>query len=134
MSVRIVSFDDGNGMWEYYHDEFGHGGVLDPATVKHNDLSGEPNYNSISVPCPEGDGESWWPVGGGADALMGQTMFVIKELEIPQNKDLKVDDASDSVKQRVIDTDGEERWVLDEAALALVANITKRERRAASSD
>jgi hypothetical protein len=28
-----------------------------------------------------------------------------------------VADAADEVKQRVIDTDGEERWVLDDAAL-----------------
>lgn len=135
MSVRPISFDDGSGMWEYYHDEENHGGVLDPSTVEYSkQIEGNNNYNMIRVPCPEDDGVSFWPVGGGADALMGQTMFVIKELEIPQNKDLKVDDASDNVKQRVIDTDGEERWVLDDAALNLVAQITKRERRAAGSN
>jgi hypothetical protein len=65
---------------------------------------------------------STWPVGGGADAPMGQEMFVRKvNLEGCACPDVAQPDpptaAIDHVKQLVTDMDGAERWQLDDAML-----------------
>jgi DNA-binding protein len=39
---------------------------------------------------------------------------------------MDVVDAAEDVKQRVIDTDGEERWVLDDAALEALRGLAGR--------
>jgi hypothetical protein len=126
MSVRPTNFDDPAG-WLYIHDDARpepHGGTLDPATVVYGtNPDGSPNYDALIVPCPfEGCGSvSTWPPGGGADAFMGQTMHVLKAYEQPtaSGRGAKsMNDAAQQVKERVIATDGEARWVLDEAAVA----------------
>ena len=56
-----------------------HGGTLDPATVTYGtNPDGSDNPNVVAVPCPfEGCGSvSYWPPGGGADALLGQMLHV----------------------------------------------------------
>ena len=123
MSVKITDFSD----WSYVHDDApggSHGGTLDPATVTYGTgIDGEPNVNVVAVPCPfEGCGSvSYWPPGGGADALLGQSLHVVMATNQPQAKGASTRSTTDAVaevKQRVIDTDGEERWVLDDQALA----------------
>jgi hypothetical protein len=124
MSVKITNFET----WEYVHDDApggSHGGTLDPASVTYGtSIDGTPNENVIAVPCPfEGCGSvSYWPPGGGADALLGQMLHVQVALSAPAvaargGEARSSADVVAEVKQRVIDTDGLERWVLDEAAL-----------------
>jgi hypothetical protein len=127
MSVRPTSFDDGAGLWTYAHDDGlpeAHGGTLDPATVTYGTgLDGTPNENVVVVPCPfENCGSvSYWPPGGGADALLGQSLHVMVAMQPGLGREGKTaEQAAAEVKQRVIDTDGEERWVLDDAALAVL--------------
>jgi hypothetical protein len=123
MSVKIVDFND----WSYIHDDApggSHGGTLDPATVTYGvGIDGEQNSNVVVVPCPfEGCGSvSYWPPGGGADALLGQMLHVQIGLNSTgAARGAQRDTASvvEDVKQRVIATDGIERWVLDDAALS----------------
>ena len=129
MSVKPTSFNDGSGLWQYVHDDAAggsHGGTLDPATVSYaTNIDGSPNQHVIVVPCPfEGCGSvSYWPPGGGADALLGQSLHVVMAYSQPVVAGRGVEgqavaDAADEVKQRVIATDGEERWVLDDQAIA----------------
>jgi hypothetical protein len=126
MSVKVTSFDDPTA-WEYVHDDApggSHGGTLDPATVTYGtNIDGTDNPNTVVVPCPfENCGSvSYWPPGGGADALMGQSLHVMVAMQPGLGRSAKTaEQAAAEVKQRVIDTDGEERWVLDDAALALM--------------
>jgi hypothetical protein len=129
MSVKIINFET----WEYEHaDAPGgrHGGTLDSATVTYGqNPDGSPNQDIVVVPCPfEACGSvSYWPPGGGADALLGQSLHVVMQYQQPTERGAKsVTDAAAQVKQRVIATDGLERWVLDDAALsALEARVTQ---------
>jgi hypothetical protein len=128
MSVKPTSFDDGTGMWTYVHDDGrpeSHGGTLDPATVTYGQkIDGTPDQNVVVVPCPEGDAVSYWPPGGGADALMGQSLHVVMGLSTPTVRGARAAaDVVADVKARVIATDGEERWVLDEAALSAMGVV-----------
>jgi hypothetical protein len=123
MSVKITSFDDPVA-WEYQHDDFpggSHGGTLDPATVTYGvNIDGTPNENVVVVPCPfENCGSvSYWPPGGGADALLGQSLHVMVAMQPGLAREAKsAEQAAAEVKQRVIDTDGEQRWVLDDQVL-----------------
>jgi hypothetical protein len=127
MSVRPTSFDNPDGTWTYVHDDARpepHGGTLDPATVVYGqNIDGSPNYDAVIVPCPfEGCGSvSTWPPGGGADALMGQSMHVLKAMESDPGLGRAaktVEQAAAEVKARVVATDGEERWILDDAAMS----------------
>ena len=118
MSVKITNFET----WDYVHDEGGHGGTLDPATATYGtNIDGSDNLNVVIVPCPECGAVSCWPPGGGADALLGQMLHVMVGLAAqPVARGAPRDTASvvEDVKQRVIATDGIDRWVLDEAALS----------------
>jgi hypothetical protein len=127
MSVKITNFDT----WAYVHDDApggSHGGVLDPTSITYGtNTDGTDDLNIIVVPCPfEGCGAvSYWPPGGGADALLGQSLHVVKQYQASVAAArgavaMSVIDAAEQVKQRVIATDGEERWVLDDAAMALL--------------
>jgi hypothetical protein len=125
MSVRPTNFDNPDGTWNYVHDDAhggSHGGTLDPATVTYGqNIDGTDNLNVVVVPCPEGDAVSYWPAGGGADALMGQTLHVLKAMESdqgPGREGKTLEQAAAEVKARVVATDGEERWILDDAALS----------------
>jgi hypothetical protein len=126
MSVKVTSFDD-PAAWSYVHDDaYGgsHGGTLDPATVTYGENpDGTPDEMLVVVPCPypECGSVSYWPPGGGADALLGQSLHVMVAMQPGLGRSAKsAEQAAAEVKQRVIDTDGEDRWVLDDAALALM--------------
>jgi hypothetical protein len=61
---------------------------------------------------------SYWPPGGGADALLGQSLHVMVAMQPGLGRSAKsAEQAAAEVKQRVIDTDGEQRWVLDDQVL-----------------
>jgi hypothetical protein len=121
MSVRPVTFNS-DGSIDVVYDEGGHSGTIPAAEVTWDkDLDGADDHDYIVLQCPDGCGAtSTWPVGGGADALMGQQMFVLKEFSEPPlgRATWTLADAAEVVKQGVIAMDGEERWVLDDAALA----------------
>jgi hypothetical protein len=121
MSVRPVNFLP-NGDIDVVYDEQGHTGTIPAAEVTWaTDPSGE-NHNFITLACPDGCGAtSTWPVGGGADAAMGQEMFVRKvDVEgcacgtVPARAS---QNAIDHVHELVTAMDGEERWALDDAAV-----------------
>jgi hypothetical protein len=121
MSVKILDFST----WEYLHDDApggSHGGTIDPATVTYGqNIDGSDNQSVIAVPCPfEGCGSvSYWPPGGGADALLGQSLHVSVAMRPGLEREAKsAADAAAEVKARVVATDGEERWVLDDAVMA----------------
>ena len=121
MSVKVTNFET----WEYVHDDApggSHGGTLDPATVTYGtNPDGSDNPNVVVVPCPEGDGVSYWPPGGGADALNGQLLHVQVAMRPGLGREGKTaEQAAAEVKARVVATDGEERWILDNAALAVL--------------
>ena len=125
MSVKVTSFDD-PVTWPFIHDDARpepHGGTLDPATVTYGkNVDGSDDLNVVVVPCPGCGSVSFWPPGGGADALLGQMLHVHVGLNAqPAARGGATRDVTsvvEDVKQRVIATDGEERWVLDDAALS----------------
>ena len=120
MSVKIIDFQT----YEYVHDDApggSHGGTIDPATVSYGQhTDGSENLNVVLVPCPECGSVSCWPPGGGADALLGQMLHVMVGLAAqPAGRSSgAAEDVVADVKARVVATDGEERWVLDDAAVA----------------
>jgi hypothetical protein len=123
MTVKIIDFNT----YEYVHDDAhggSHGGTLDPATVTYGvGIDGTPNENVVVVPCPfENCGSvSYWPPGGGADALLGQSLHVMVAMQPGLAREAKsAEQAAAEVKQRVIDTDGEARWVLDDQVLKML--------------
>jgi hypothetical protein len=80
MSVRPVLFNV-DGSIEVLHDELGHGGAIPAAEIVWaQGIDGTPNHNFLVLVCPFAScgSASTWPVGGGADAVMGQQMFVNK--------------------------------------------------------
>jgi hypothetical protein len=124
MSVKVTSFDDGNGMYLYVHDDApggSHEGTLDPTTVTYGTgIDGEPDPNIVVVPCPfpECGSVSYWPPGGGADALLGQSLHVMVAMQPGLGREGKTaEQAAAEVKARVVATDGEARWVLDDQVL-----------------
>ena len=79
MSVRPVLFHE-SGDIDVVFDEAGHSGTIPATEVQWTtNVDGSHNHNFIVLMCPDGCGAtSTWPVGGGADATMGQQMFVQK--------------------------------------------------------
>lgn len=79
MSVRPVTLN-GDGSIDVVYDETGHTGTIAAADVHWiTNPDGADNHNYIVLDCPDAcGGSSAWPVGGGADAVMGQQMFVNK--------------------------------------------------------
>jgi hypothetical protein len=83
MTVHPVSFN-ADGSIDVVYDEMGHSGTIPPEQIVWTIFLGGPsdgaeNHNYIRLECPDGCGAtSTWPVGGGADATMGQQMFVEK--------------------------------------------------------
>jgi hypothetical protein len=124
MSIRPVQFFP-DGSIEVLHDELGHGGTIsDAEIIWSQNMDGTPNHNFLVLTCPFAScgSVSTWPVGGGADAVMGQQMFVNKIqregcvcLAMQARGALSAEDAKAHVKELVIAMDGESRWVLDEA-------------------
>jgi hypothetical protein len=79
VSVRPVTFN-ADGSIDVYYDEGNHEGTIPAAEVAWvTKIDGSHDHNFIELYCPDGCGAvSTWPVGGGADATMGQQMFVQK--------------------------------------------------------
>jgi hypothetical protein len=121
MSIRPVAFH-ADGSIDVVFDERGHSGTIPAAEVSWGkNIDGTDNHNFIILACPDGcGGMSTHPVGGGAAPLEVQQMFVLKEFSAPPagRATWTLTDAAAQVKARVVATDGEERWVLDDAALA----------------
>ena len=79
MSVRPVTFN-ADGSIDVVFDEGGHSGTIPAAEVQWaKTMTGDPDHNFLVLACPDGCGAtSTWPVSGGADAIMGQQMFIQK--------------------------------------------------------
>jgi hypothetical protein len=109
--------------WQVQHDEAGHGGTIDPATVVYTtDPGGGSNHNFLVITCPMCDSVSTHPVGGGAQPPLVQEMFVRKVnangCVCPMGKDVQpASTAVTHIKELVTAMDGPERWALDDAAL-----------------
>ena len=117
MSVRPVVFN-ADGSVDVVYDEQGHMGTIPAAEVKWSTtIDGSHSHSFIVLQCPDGCGAtSTWPVGGGADAVNGQQMFVQKAAgegcacgNTPASTNA-VPDAH--VHLLVARMDGEERWAL----------------------
>ena len=75
MSVYVNDFDT----WTVVHDEMGHTGTIDPASIVHTrNMDNSENHNFLVVTCPVCQAVSTHPVGGGAQPLSVQQMFVTK--------------------------------------------------------
>jgi hypothetical protein len=116
MSVRPVTFQP-NGDIDVVYDELGHSGTILAAEVAWaTNMDGSHNHNFIVLVCPDGCGAtSTWPVGGGADAPMGQQMFV-KKTQAEGCACGNVAAATNAIPEshvhlNVARMDGEERWV-----------------------
>lgn len=118
MSVRPVTFN-ADGSIDVVYDELGHSGTIpfDQIHWATSPIDGSEDHNFIVLDCPDGCGSSsTWPVGGGADAVNGQQLFVHKieregcacDQEIARTTEA----AKDHVKELVTATDGAERWAL----------------------
>jgi hypothetical protein len=130
MTVRPVAFN-ADGSIDVVFDELGHSGTIPAADIIWaTDPTGAPDHNYIRLTCPDGCGSaSNWPVAGGADAAMGQEMFVRKvNLEGCACPDVTQPDpptdAIAHVKELVTAMDGADRWVLDEAQLLEALSAT----------
>jgi len=79
MSVRPITHN-ADGSIDVVYDEGGHNGTIPAAEIVWGTkLDGSHDHNFIMLNCPDGCGaSSLWPVGGGADAVNGQQMFVNK--------------------------------------------------------
>ena len=81
MSIYVADFTSATE-WQVLHDDApggGHGGTVDPATVKHTtNMDGSENHDFLVILCPVCDSSSTHPVGGGAQPQSVQQMFVNK--------------------------------------------------------
>lgn len=60
MSVRVI--DTSGPLWQVMHDEEGHDGELDPSMLSYGtNVDGSVNREVVLIPCPLGDGVSYWP-------------------------------------------------------------------------
>lgn len=78
MSVFVSDFDT----WQVTHDDAPggtHTGTIDPLTIKHTaNMDGTEDHNFLAIECPVCQSVSTHPVGGGAQPLSVQQMFVNK--------------------------------------------------------
>lgn len=93
------------------HDELGHTG-----TLQWSDLTLDATTLTLTVPCPVGgcNSVSYWPVGGGGDALAGQRMFIHKLKRAQGGRTWA--QALALVKAAVQAREGADRWKLDDAS------------------
>jgi len=118
VSVYVTDFTSATE-WQVLHDEAGHGGTVDPATVLHTkNIDGTENHNYLVIACPVCDSMSTHPVGGGAQAVSVQQMFVNKvDAEgCPCGQVLSADPTSlgeSHVRLQVNRMDGPGRWQLE---------------------
>jgi len=118
MSVRPVTFNV-DGSIDVVFDEMGHSGTIPAAEIVWaTKPDGGHDHNFIVLNCPDGCGAtSTWPVGGGADATMGQQMFVNKVTSegcaCGQIQPTDADAVGEShVRLNVNRLDGPGRWAL----------------------
>jgi len=81
VSIRPVIFNADGSIDVVYDDvDPPHSGMIPAADVQWaTKFDGSHDHDFIILNCPDGCGaSSTWPVGGGADAAMGQQMFVEK--------------------------------------------------------
>ena len=80
MSVYVTDYSI--TPWACVHDDApggAHEGTVDPATVVHTtNLDGSENHDFLVITCPVCQSVSTHPVGGGAQPLSVQQMFVTK--------------------------------------------------------
>jgi len=114
MSIVPIDFEAAGGQWEVFHDDPGyvHTGFIDPTTVNY----ASEDQKAVLLYCPEPDcnSHSWWPAGGGANALIGQEMHV----RVAILKGANVVDAISAVRARCTAMDGPDRWQLNDDQLA----------------
>lgn len=116
MSIRPVTFHP-DGSVDAVYDELGHSGTIPAAAVIWTTrFDGSQDHNYLVLNCPDGCGaSSTWPVAGGADAPMGQQLFVQKvqrEGCACGNVDAGTNAVPEShVHLNVARMDGEDRWV-----------------------
>jgi len=123
MSVRPVAFN-ADGSIDVVFDETGHSGTIPPEQIlwTSDPMSGGDNHNYIRLECPDGcGGTSIWPVGGGADTVNGQQLFVHKtERDGCACGQTQPGDTSATptahVRLLVNRMDGPGRWQLDQPA------------------
>ena len=120
MSVYVSDYTSATE-WQVLHDDpvgGGHGGTIDPATVKHTtNPDGSENHNFLIIACPMCDSVSTHPVGGGAQPQSVQQMFVNKcqatGCPCGQILDTDPDALGEShVHLQCARMDGPERWQL----------------------
>jgi hypothetical protein len=116
MSVRPVVFN-ADGSIDVVYDELDHSGTIPPEQIVWaTDMQGGHDHRFIVLVCPDGCGAtSTWPVGGGADALNGQQLFVQKvqrEGCACGNVEASTTAVPEAhVHLNVARMDGEDRWV-----------------------
>lgn len=116
MSVFVSDFS--TTPWTVIHDEAGHTGTIDPATIKHTlNMDSSENHNFLIVTCPVCQAVSTHPVGGGAQPELVQQLFVHKATTIgcPCGQVLATDPDSlgeSHVRLNVNRMDGPGRWRL----------------------
>src|SRR5262252_6475355 len=80
MSIYITDFS--TSPWSCVHDDApggAHTGTIDPTTIQHTtNMDGSSNHNFLVIQCPVCDSVSTHPVGGGAQSVSVQQMFVNK--------------------------------------------------------
>lgn len=118
MSVKVISFS--GPMLDYIHDDFpigkeeqpaGHSGQLDANTVVYAmNADGTENIDVIIVPCPVDECVSYWPVGGGADARLGQMLHLRLAIETMSRVQ-----ALESLIARIEAMDGPDRYCLTDS-------------------
>jgi hypothetical protein len=116
MPVYPESFNNPANSANVVCDEMGHTGTLTMEQMPYaKNMDDTDNRNSLSIECPDGCGmtTSTHPVGGGSHPLQVQELFVRKEVSLGVPPQQAIDD----VKARVIASDGEGRWQVDEQKL-----------------
>jgi hypothetical protein len=115
MSVYVTDYSI--TPWKVVHDELGHGGTIDPVSIVYTtDPDGGQNHNFLVITCPVCQSVSTHPVGGGAQPLSVQEMFVRKIDangcvcgQVPARNSQA---ALDHVHDLVTAMDGTDRWAL----------------------
>jgi|SRR5215472_3975799 len=116
MSVYVSDFS--TTPWHVVHDDAGHTGTVDPATIAHTkNVDGTDNHDYLIVVCPVCDAVSTHPVGGGAQPQSVQQMFVnhVTANGCPCGQVAASDPASlgeSHVRLQVNRQDGPGRWQL----------------------
>lgn len=115
MSIRPVKFTSG-GAVEVFHDERGHGGVVQLRNVQFGRKPDQTDdFRFIELPCPvEGCGSlSVHPAGGGADPERVQELFVRALHRHPRHTSRSLEEARLAVKAMAEEMDGPGRFRLE---------------------